>query len=212
MLQWDFWLQGAAGLGGEGRAAGDLEPGAKKGLPKRRRRRLSRRSAGVLGSLASPIPNAHPISAAQGSAPKRWPVPGCSPSLRVLRFEVLWLPAPKGRVAPRKPPSAASGPGLPQGQGVQPGEAAGESKAASSTRRAKSMRWRSSWTNDCLDEEPASSWSPPGETEVPACLDVTTAGSWMVAGSLRASSVPALSLRRWARAGSHPRHVELGRP
>ncbi|XP_069657129.1 uncharacterized protein [Haliaeetus albicilla] len=120
MLQQDFWLQelqGTAGLAGEGRATRDQEPGAKKGLPTRQRRKLSR----------------------------------C-----------------------RKTPSAAScpGPGLPQCHGVQPGEGAGESRAANSIWRAKSMHWRSSWTNDCLDEELASTRSPPGPSKVPAGLDI----------------------------------------
>ncbi|XP_076215127.1 uncharacterized protein LOC143170591 isoform X2 [Aptenodytes patagonicus] len=61
-------------------------------------------------------------------------------------------------------------------KGAQPREAAGESRAASSTWRAKSTRWRSGWTNDCLGEESASSWSPPGESKVPACLDVAQRG------------------------------------
>ncbi|KAM9609431.1 LOW QUALITY PROTEIN: cell cycle and apoptosis regulator protein 2 [Morphnus guianensis] len=124
MLQRDFWLQelqGAASLAGEGRATRDQESGAKKGLPTRQRRKLSR----------------------------------C-----------------------RKTPSAASwpGPGLPQCHSVQPGEGAGESRAADSIWRAKSMCWRSSWTNDCLDEEPASTRSPPGPSKVPAHLDVTQRG------------------------------------
>lgn len=77
-----------------------------------------------------------------------------------------------------KTPSAAScpGPGLPQRHSVQPGEGAEESRAADSIWRAKSRRWRSSWTNDCLDEEPASTRSPPGPSKVPAHLDVTQRG------------------------------------
>ncbi|XP_074664272.1 uncharacterized protein LOC141916078 [Strix aluco] len=173
------------------------ELGAKKALPKWRRR-LSRRRyvaggnpvslvqsllswgqaarrSGLLGSLASPtLP--HVWVSAHGSGPKRCPSIWDFCGYRREEAEGRILRWGMSCSCSGKPPSGASWPGprLPR-HGARPGEAAGERRAARAPWRAKPPRWRSSWTNDCF-EEPASTRSLPGESKVPACLDVTQGG------------------------------------